>query len=1027
MKFNNRLRSSILVRVVLLAFILVFSLGSQVAADASTPTISDVVYGVVEYYENETLSHWEELVALDLSGEDLTQWTNIGNWDENELDESSSATAYAGRILGLLALGENPADYNDRNLIDILKNKQQSNGSFGGTINNTIWAIIALEEATTDYDNEKAAEYLISQQKENGGFVLFGELEDPDTTGDALLALSKCMGIDGVNTAADKAVEYLQNIQLESAGFESVFEWDSQIFRTENSQSTAKAITGLLAADENLLDDVWLKDNKTMIDALLDYQVADKSFKYSADGTSNKMATRQVLKALADLKNAGYGEYIYASVIEADYESENATVRVRVEGYTESLADEVVTLSGTAFDALEVAVGSENIEAPGGFITSIKGETAGTFDTDPPSLYDGWLFLINGNLASVGADAYNVNDGDELVFYYGVWPGEEGTLIPSVTLDPFEAEPNEEITVTVESSYYDWGLSQTVNVKISEAKVVFNGKTYTTDSEGMAVLQGLSSSGAYYLKVSKDIEGSYPRIVRTDEIPVLVKSSGSGSPAISDEVDVYVDIVGKYNIHFSDWITLSKSKANAFEALKATGISYKAWEGGAYVYEIAGEREDLSGTAGWKYKVNSTIPGDSAIGYSLKDGDNLLWFWADDYTATEPTRKTEEVEDENEIFTQLKNAISVAITKLKEISQGGLLIKNLPVEINNLPNKVIGIDKPMTEEQKGKLAKLLIDNVVFIAQTIRQGMESNLSDKQYEISLEIGINALDQDIVISVVEKKAYEDVKFPQTHKALSSIYEFGPNGTSFYNPVYLSIRVVIPDGINYEDIVLAWYDSAKEQWFAVPTVIDVSTGTITGLVEHFTKFAVLVRDKQPTQFFDVDKVKYSWAEKEINYLALHGIVQGMGDGRFEPAREVNRAEFTAMFVRALGLDATVEYQGIFDDVHKDSWYAGYLQAAADAGIIKGLTENTFAPTERIKREQLAVMISRVLDGQGVEQEALKYKDADQIAAWAKHEISQVVSKNIFNGFPDGTFRPKETVNRAQSAAVIYRFLVEQ
>ncbi len=47
------------------------------------------------------------------------------------------------------------------------------------------------------------------------------------------------------------------------------------------------------------------------------------------------------------------------------------SVRVRVEGLTSTLADTTVSVSGTALDALDAAVGSSNVAAPGGFISTI--------------------------------------------------------------------------------------------------------------------------------------------------------------------------------------------------------------------------------------------------------------------------------------------------------------------------------------------------------------------------------------------------------------------------------------------------------------------------------------------------------------------------------------------------------------------------------------------------------------------------------------------------------------------------------
>lgn len=1209
--------------VLLLVLFFMFFCGQVMADDIPETTVSDMVYGVVEYYKTQELDSWEQLVALDLAGEDLTKWQNIGAWDADELDEGSLATAFAGRTLGLLALYENPADYDGQNLIEGLKNKQNDDGSFGGSINNTVWAIIALDEAKADYDEDKAISYLVSQKKDDGGYAIFGDAGDPDVTGDVLLALSSHRSIDGVNDAIDGAIGFLKSVQLETAGFES---WDA-----ENSQSSAKVMTGLLAVGEDILGDSWKQDGKTIIDALAEYRLPDYSFKFSHDGNSNDMATRQALRALADLKVNGYGDYLPNCGDRDDpADPAEATVRVRVEGHAGSLADEMVTTSGSALDALELAVGEENLSATGGLISTIKGEGSsvigqaitswmyyvirdGAFDDEtfnkgpgeyevktgdeivfyiaafdpitwesythipdvtlnPQSItagqaltisinakkydmweskltdltaeeveaignyivtangkeyisqfgqvtipnvaagtlkysvsnqndmgypnvvtyrdeievgeaisskvnvrvegaqksitnatvsvpgtaldalvqvldnndidyeiangyissiageeagrfggWDGWIFLVNGEPASVGAGAYNVQENDELIFYYGMYPG-QGTIIPEITINPSDPRVNQEITVTVSNK-------QKLDEKVYQAEVAFIGGLYFTNQEGQAVIPGPAAAGTYYLRVSKDVEGSWPEIVRTGEIPIIVSGDNGGSQEPPDnKIRVDVEIIGKNKTHFSGRVTLDENNATPLKALKATGIPYKTRDNNSYVYEIAGEREDLSGTAGWKYKVGSKIPNAAANEYPLRDGDNLLWFWASDYSATEPGDKEEKLQEELPGLEDMKRAVSDAVKRLDDVvKQDGTPPGSIPAEIAVVPSTVIGEDKQMTEEQRKALEKLLKDNVVSMEQRVEAGKGSNVTDEQNEIILRIDKDALDKPIEISVNETTGYKDAVLPLTHKSITPVYEFGPKGTVFNRPVYMSIRAAIPNDVNPGDLVLAWYNEELKQWFSLPTVVDVSTGTITGLVEHFTKFAVLAREKPPVQFKDVSEGEIPWAAREISFLATKEIVHGVGEDRFEPDRVVSRAEFTAMLVKALGLNHKTSYRREFEDVRENDWYAGYIHAAVDAGIINGLTENTFKPTDEVTREQLAVMIARVLEQEDIGEEKVEFSDSVHIASWAKQGVAKAVTKGILKGFPDNTFRPREAVSRKESAVVIYRLLINE
>lgn len=203
-------------------------------------------------------------------------------------------------------------------------------------------------------------------------------------------------------------------------------------------------------------------------------------------------------------------------------------VDLRVEGITETIYEgsAAVEPGATALDVLEqsltvAGVVYEITDDPtfGKYIKSIKGEAAGAFGG-----YDGWLYLVNGSMAALGVAEYEIQDGDELVFYYGMYPPD--TLIPEVEISPAEPESGEEITVTVSSSYYNWETEKTVNVLVENATVACNGQEYTTDDQGVAAVAGLDA-GSYTLRVSKDVPGSYPALLRSGAIPLTVVAAGN--------------------------------------------------------------------------------------------------------------------------------------------------------------------------------------------------------------------------------------------------------------------------------------------------------------------------------------------------------------------------------------------------------------------------------------------------------------------------------------------------------------------
>ena len=95
-----------------------------------------------------------------------------------------------------------------------------------------------------------------------------------------------------------------------------------------------------------------------------------------------------------------------------------------------------------------------------------------------------------------------------------------------------------------------------------------------------------------------------------------------------------------------------------------------------------------------------------------------------------------------------------------------------------------------------------------------------------------------------------------------------------------------------------------------------------------------------------------------EIDELARAGMVSGRGDGRFDSGATMTRAEFASLIVRAIGRDQ--KKNTVFRDVPADAWYAGYIGAAYESGIVLGVAADRFAPDDTISVSEAEVMTAR-------------------------------------------------------------------
>ena len=163
---------------------------------------------------------------------------------------------------------------------------------------------------------------------------------------------------------------------------------------------------------------------------------------------------------------------------------------------------------------------------------------------------------------------------------------------------------------------------------------------------------------------------------------------------------------------------------------------------------------------------------------------------------------------------------------------------------------------------------------------------------------------------------------------------------------------------------VTLSTFSSYIERTIAIPGDVDpnkITTGVVTepdGAVRHVpTRITVIdgrfyaiinsLTDStysliwHPLEFKDVDK---HWAKEAVNDMGSRMVVSGVGGGRYEPDRNITRAEFAAIVVNALGLKPGTG-NNPFKDVKASEWYADYIKTAYGYKIISGYSSDIFGP----------------------------------------------------------------------------------
>lgn len=95
------------------------------------------------------------------------------------------------------------------------------------------------------------------------------------------------------------------------------------------------------------------------------------------------------------------------------------------------------------------------------------------------------------------------------------------------------------------------------------------------------------------------------------------------------------------------------------------------------------------------------------------------------------------------------------------------------------------------------------------------------------------------------------------------------------------------------------------------------------------------------------------------INELSALGVIEGFEDGSFHPDELVTRAQMAAMVVRAMNIaNADSNKVQKFNDVPADNWAAGWIATAADNNLINGTGNGNFDPDLNVTYAQTAKML---------------------------------------------------------------------
>ncbi len=188
-----------------------------------------------------------------------------------------------------------------------------------------------------------------------------------------------------------------------------------------------------------------------------------------------------------------------------------------------------------------------------------------------------------------------------------------------------------------------------------------------------------------------------------------------------------------------------------------------------------------------------------------------------------------------------------------------------------------------------------------------------------------------------------------------------------------------------------------------------NIKTETMSAIVP-----AEAVIFEKTATFKDVNKD--FWAYDYIENLVNLGVISKSDN--FRPNDDITREEFVKMVVVAF-YGSPSGGLATYTDATAGAWYYPYLAKAQEQQIISGMPDGSFGVGEKITRQDMAVIIDRII-GKDDTPNTFEFSDDDAISSYAREAVYNIYSTGVIGGFEDSTFRPQKNATRAECAKII-------
>ncbi|MCM3206107.1 Ig-like domain repeat protein [Paenibacillus illinoisensis] len=205
---------------------------------------------------------------------------------------------------------------------------------------------------------------------------------------------------------------------------------------------------------------------------------------------------------------------------------------------------------------------------------------------------------------------------------------------------------------------------------------------------------------------------------------------------------------------------------------------------------------------------------------------------------------------------------------------------------------------------------------------------------------------------------------------------------------------------------------------------VVNADSNVIAGVQSRIAEILSKGDDFVTLQFGDVQQ---HWAIPSIEKLTKLGVIKGYPTGGFEPDEQITRAEFAAMINRAFVDMASREVNlneedfAAYRDIN-NRWSTNDLKRLVAVGVLNGYEDGSIRPDKTISRQEMALIITRVLNSLILNIDTSNVQFADLNGAFGADAIRKAAALGIFEGKNERSFDPNGGATRAEAIETILK-----